>query len=90
MNGCTGCARSARIYPRRGAGALCAAQTLRRPGLAVCLGLTVLFAVLAVLTFNPRHAACAKGLRLAKTTTLVLVFLSIVAFPGLRTHRHDA
>ncbi len=28
--------------------------------LAVCLGLTVLFAVLAVLTFNPQHAALRK------------------------------
>jgi ABC-2 type transport system permease protein len=29
--------------------------------LAVCLGLTLLFAVLAVLTFNPQHAALRKG-----------------------------
>ena len=28
--------------------------------LAVCLGLTVLFALLAVLTFNPQHAALRK------------------------------
>jgi ABC-2 type transport system permease protein len=29
--------------------------------LAVCLGLTLLFAALAVLTFNPQHAALRKG-----------------------------
>jgi len=28
--------------------------------LAVCLGLTVLFTLLAILTFNPQHAALRK------------------------------
>tara|TARA_R110000868_G_scaffold188512_3_gene431283 strand:+ start:14133 stop:14927 length:795 start_codon:yes stop_codon:yes gene_type:complete len=36
-------------------------QRLSPLALAVCLGLTLLFAVLAVLTFNPQHAALRKG-----------------------------